>query len=152
MNILLTWLGNRDIENMEQEQNAALVSLATKSTIPFDKIVILSNKDEEKWGTFERFIKKRMAMVNRPSTDITVYKAHIHSPIDYKSISIETEKWISKLSEQADTLFINLTSGTPAMTTLSVIIGKGKNNTCFLTNKYWFPTTPIFNFHSLFVA
>lgn len=132
MNILLTWLGNRDIENMEQEQNAALVSLATKSAIPFDKIVILSNKDEEKWGTFERFIQKRMAMVNRPSTDITVYKAHIRSPIDYKSISIETEKWISKLSEQADTLFINLTSGTPAMTTLSVLIGKGKSNTCFL--------------------
>ena len=46
MHTLLTWLGNRDLENMEQEQNAAIVTLTTKSATPFDKIVILANKDE----------------------------------------------------------------------------------------------------------
>lgn len=132
MNTLLTWLGNRDIENMEQEQNAAIVSLATKSKVPFDKIVILSNKDEAKWDSFERFLKKRMAMISRPSEDIKIYLAQIQSPIDYQSISVETEKWITKLSEESDTLSINLTSGTPAMTTLSVLHGKGKSNTRFV--------------------
>lgn len=132
MNTLLTWLGNRDIENMEQEQNAAIVSLATKSKVPFDKIVILSNKDEAKWDSFERFLKKRMAMISRPSEGIKIHLAQIQSPIDYQSISVETEKWITKLSEESDTLSINLTSGTPAMTTLSVLHGKGKSNTRFV--------------------
>ena len=132
MHTLFTWLGNRDIENMEQEQNAAIVSLATKSEIPFDKIVILSNKDEDKWDSFERFLKKRMAMISRPSEDIKIHLAQIQSPIDYQSISVETEKWITKLSEESDTLSINLTSGTPAMTTLSVLHGKGKSNTRFV--------------------
>ncbi|MEC8350887.1 MAG: sigma-54-dependent Fis family transcriptional regulator, partial [Pseudomonadota bacterium] len=75
MHTLFTWLGNRDIENMEQEQSAAIVSLATKSEIPFDKIVILSNKDEAKWDSFERFLKKRMAMISRPSEDIKIHLA-----------------------------------------------------------------------------
>ena len=132
MHTLLTWLGNRDLENMEQEQNAAIVTLATKSPTSFDKIVILSNKDENKWHKFERFLKKRMAMINRPAQDIQVYKVNINSPIDYQTIATETESWITKLSEEADSLSINLTSGTPAMTTLSVLIGKGKANTQFI--------------------
>jgi len=117
---------------MEQEQNAAIVTLATKSPTSFDKIVILSNKDENKWHKFERFLKKRMAMINRPAQDIQVYKVNINSPIDYQTIATETESWITKLSEEADSLSINLTSGTPAMTTLSVLIGKGKANTQFI--------------------
>ena len=132
MHTLLTWLGNKDLENMEQDQNAAVSTLAIKSATPFDKIVILSNKDETKWNQFERFLKKRMAMSNRPAEDIQVYKVHITNPIDYQSIASETEKWITKLSEEADTLSINLTSGTPTMTTLSVLIGKAKVNTEFL--------------------
>ncbi|MFT6905602.1 MAG: transcriptional regulator with PAS, ATPase and Fis domain [Oleiphilaceae bacterium] len=132
MHTLLTWLGTKDLDNMLNDTNAAISTIAAKSEQPFDKIVILSNKDEDKWSHFERYLKKRMAIANRPDQDIQVHKAHIHSPIDYQSIAKVTDKWISKLSDEADTLSINLTSGTPAMTTLSVLIGKGKSNTHFL--------------------
>ena len=71
-------------------------------------------------------------MINRPSHKIKIHMVNIQSPIDYQSISTETEKWVTKLSEEADTLSINLTSGTPAMTTLSVLHGKGKSNTRFV--------------------
>lgn len=132
MNILLTWLGNKDLDNMELDQSAAIVTLATKSSQPFNKIVILSNQQEQKWHRFELFVQKRMATIGRPAEDIKIYNADIVSPIDYSSIATVTEKWISKLSEEADSLCINLTSGTPAMTTLSVLIGKGKANTQFV--------------------
>ena len=131
MHTLLTWLGTKDLENMLVEAHAAISTIALKSTISFDKIVILSNKDEDKWNQFECFLQKRMAIANRPNQDIQVYKAHIDSPIDYQSISKVADQWISKLSHEADTLSINLTSGTPTMTTLSVLIGKGKSNTRF---------------------
>ena len=136
MHTLFTWLGNRDIENMEADKSAAIVAMATKSQPPFDKIVILSNNREDlsqqKWREFEHFIKKRMLTINRPSNDINVHLAKIDSPIDYQSIAVETEKWINKLSEEASLLSINLTSGTPAMTTLAVLLGKSKTNTQFL--------------------
>ncbi len=132
MHILLTWLGNKDFENMQLDKDAAISNLAIKTKQPFDKIVILSNQFQDGWNDFERFLKKRMATINRPSSDIKIYPAKITSPIDYLAISIETKKWLTKLSEEADTLSINLTSGTPAMTALSVLLGKGKSNTRFL--------------------
>ena len=111
MHTLLTWLGNRDLDNMQQDKNAAIAGLAVKANPHFDKIVILANDKEESWSRFESFLKKRLATIGRPNSDIRIYKAHIDSPIDYPSIAKETEKWISKLSEEADTLSINLTSG-----------------------------------------
>jgi len=129
---LLTWLGNRDLENMQQDKNAAIATIALKAQPHFDKIVILANDKAETWSGFESFLSKRLAVSGRPYSDIQIVKVHIDSPIDYPTIAKETEKWISKLSEEATTLSINLTSGTPAMTTLSVLIGKGKANTQFL--------------------
>lgn len=112
------------------KKNASISTLAINSQTPFDKIVILSN--HKYWGKFEDFVKKRMATIGRPHHDIQVHKANIVSPIDYESIHQVTALWINKLSEEADSLSINLTSGTPAMTTLSVLIGKGKSNVQFL--------------------
>jgi len=133
VNILLSWLGTKDIDNMlDGEKNASISTLATNSQTPFDKIVILSNHQHKYWEKFEDFVKKRMATIGKPYHDIQVYKANIASPIDYESIHQVTALWINKLSEEADSLSINLTSGTPAMTTLSVLIGKGKSNVQFL--------------------
>tara|TARA_R110002033_G_C3896287_1_gene239489 strand:- start:10505 stop:12004 length:1500 start_codon:yes stop_codon:yes gene_type:complete len=132
MHTLLTWLGSKDLDNMQNNANAAIATIAAKAEQPFDKIIILSNKDEDKWTQFERFLKKCMSIINRPAIDIQIHNAHIDSPIDYPSIAKVTEKWINKLSEESETLSINLTSGTPTMTTLSVLIGKGKSNTRFL--------------------
>jgi transcriptional regulator with PAS, ATPase and Fis domain len=132
MHILLTWLGTRDIDNMLQDKNAAIAALAVKSEIPFDKIVVLATQRDEVWLDFERFIEKRLAVAGRPQSDIKVKQAHIVNPIDYPSIARETEKWLGKLSEEAERLTVNLTSGSPAMTVLSVLVGKGKNNVHFM--------------------
>ena len=132
MHILLSWLGHRDIECMPKDENAAIASLAVKSDIPFDKIVILASQRDEIWVDFERFIHKRLAIAGRPDAEVIVKPAHIVNPIDYPSIARETEKWIGKLSDEAELLTINLTSGTPAMTVLSVLAGKGKSNVQFV--------------------
>ncbi|MEM0514261.1 sigma-54 dependent transcriptional regulator [Pseudoalteromonas sp. YIC-827] len=132
LNTLLTWLGNKDLENMETEQSAAIVALAIKSPKPFDKIVILSNHQEAKWDRYERFLSKRLATIGRPHENISINKVSIMSPIDYPSIAKVTKHWVDRLSEEASTLSINLTSGTPAMASLSVLIGKAKTNVSFV--------------------
>jgi transcriptional regulator with PAS, ATPase and Fis domain len=117
---------------MLQDKNAAIAALAVKSEVPFDKIVILASQREDVWSDFERFIAKRLAVAGRPAADVTVKQAYIVDPIDYPSIARETEKWVGKLSEEADQLTINLTSGSPPMTVLSVLVGKGKSNVHFM--------------------
>lgn len=131
MKTLFTWLGKTDIENMEEETNAAISSIALKSKDPFDKIVIVSNTWDEKWHRYEKWLKKKLAFAHRPYEDVSVNRVFIASPIDYDSISKESQKWINKLSSECESLYINLTSGTPAMSAVSIILGKAKSNTYF---------------------
>ena len=44
----------------------------------------------------------------------------------------EASKWLHGLSKESSLLSINLTSGTPAMATLSVLVGSGIHNSNFV--------------------
>lgn len=132
MKILLTWLGNADLDKMEKNENASIASIAIKSAVSFDKIVILANKDDTKWNQFESFLIKRCSLSGKPHDDIKVNRAHLQSPINYNEVARVSKKWIQKLSDEADELYINLTSGTPTMSTMSVLIGKAKSNVKFI--------------------
>ena len=132
MNTLLTWLGKTDIDNMQQDQNAAISSIAIKNPKQFDKIVILSNAWDSHWDSYVKWLKLRMLRMGRPDQDISIVRVHIETPIDYFSISQVSQKWINKLSSESSELFINVTSGTPAMSTISILLGKAKSNTHFL--------------------
>ena len=132
MNTLYTWLGYRDVENMKQDQNAAVASLAIFNKTPFDRIVIFANTWEESWDKYEIWLRKRLSTIQRPSDNIKVYRADVTTAIDYPTIIKHTEKWLSKLSEESEHLYINLTSGSPAMTAASILVGKGKSNTIFI--------------------
>jgi len=132
VNTLYTWLGYRDVENMKQDQNAAVASLAIFNKTPFDRIVIFANTWEESWDKYESWLRKRLSTIQRPSDNIKVYRADVTTAIDYPTIIKHTEKWLSKLSEESEHLYINLTSGSPAMTAASILVGKGKSNTIFI--------------------
>lgn len=131
MNTLLTWLGTRDIESMSDGSSAAITSIVSHSPEHFDKIVILANQLEEKWHQFEKHLQKKIAILQKPVAEIEFIKARISSPIDYDDIAPVTDKYISHLSQNSTSLYINLTSGTPAMTALAVLIGKSKANVTF---------------------
>ncbi|MFT5294880.1 MAG: hypothetical protein ACI9VT_000900 [Psychroserpens sp.] len=73
MNTLYIWLGYRDIENMKQEQNAAISSLAIFNKTPFDRIVIFANTWEESWDKYEKCLRKRLS---RPCNKICVTAYH----------------------------------------------------------------------------
>lgn len=131
MKVLFTWLGKTDIENMEKDKSAAISSIALNHPDPFDKIVIISNAWDEKWHLYEEWLQGKLAKAFRPYSDVTINRVYIKTPIDYFTISKESQKWIDKLSAESESLYINLTSGTPAMSSVSIILGKAKSNTYF---------------------
>lgn len=131
MKVLFTWLGKTDIENMEKDKNAAISSIALNHPDPFDKIVIISNTWDEKWHLYEEWLQGKLAKAFRPYSDVTVNRVYIKTPIDYFTISKESQKWINTLSAESQSLYINLTSGTPAMSSVSIILGKAKSNIYF---------------------
>ncbi len=127
MATLLTWLGKTDLDNMKQDKHASISTIAIKGH-KVDQIVILANNWEEDWFDYENWLKKQLAIANRPNQNISIQRARIVSPIDYTSIARFIQKQLSTLAENTDQLYINLTSGTPAMSVISVLLGKGIAN------------------------
>lgn len=131
MNTLFSWLGQTDVNNMREDKNAAISQIAIKHSNPFDKILILADSWDEHWENYTKWLKRRMALIGRPDQDISIVRVNIETPIDYFSISQVSQKWINKLSSESTELYINVSSGTPAMSTISILLGKAKNNTHF---------------------
>ena len=132
MNTLLTWLGRTDIDLSLADEEAALATIALKNSKPFDKIVILANAWEGEWEDYLGWLKARLVKSRRPFDDVAIYKAKLKSPIDYETILNESNIWINKLSNESEKLTISLTSGTPAMTAMSVVLGKARANVEFI--------------------
>ena len=131
MSALFSWLGRTDLDKMKDSVPAAIASLALKHSYPFDKIVIMANTWEGEWDSYKTWLELTLERAGRPCDDIKIVAAQISSPIDYTSINVEAERWLNKLSKENDSIAINLTSGTPAMIAMSVLIAKGKSNTHF---------------------
>jgi transcriptional regulator with PAS, ATPase and Fis domain len=132
MNTLLTWLGSTDLNSAENDKEAAIATIAMKSTEPFDKIVILANAWETEWDDYLSWLKTRLAEAKRPFDNVIIQKAKIKNPIDYETILDQSAIWINKLSNESDKLTISLTSGTPAMIAIAVILGKARANVEFV--------------------
>ncbi|MBY6093972.1 sigma-54 interaction domain-containing protein [Ferrimonas balearica] len=124
MATLISWLGKADIDHMKLDHNAALASIALKSATPFDRIIIFGSAWEEDWEPYKAWLRKRLAVANRPFQDITIQRASLTSPIHYPSIARFTQRQLHKALEQDSHLTISLTSGTPAMITMAVLLGK----------------------------
>jgi transcriptional regulator with PAS, ATPase and Fis domain len=132
MNTLLTWLGKTDLDKSLEDIEAAIATIALKNDKAFDQIIILANTWEGEWEGYLSWLKTRLAGAKRPFSEITIQKAKIKNPIDYETIFEESKNWINKLSNDSESLTISLTSGTPAMISIAVILGKSRNNVRFV--------------------
>ena len=131
MKTLFTWFGQADIDGMKEDTSSPISNIALKHPEPFDQIVIISNIWEDERRKYIPWLEKKLAIAQRPFDVVEGHTVSITSPIDYVSISKQSQKWINKLSSESDKLYINLTSGSPAMSAVSIILGKGKPNTYF---------------------
>lgn len=124
MNILISWLGRTDVELMQQDKLAAIATMATRYSVVFDHILILATSWEETWDSYQKWLNKKLAIIQRP-TVAEIRRQHLNSPTDYQGIAAIMQRNLHQLAKPQKQLFINLTSGTPAMTAVSVLLGKG---------------------------
>jgi len=74
LNTLFSWLGQTDVNNMLDDNNAAISQIATKHPNPFDKILILASTWDEHWENYVKWLKCRMATIGRPDQAVmTLY-------------------------------------------------------------------------------
>lgn len=124
MNVLISWLGKTDIDHMQVDKFASIATLATKHNVIFDRITILANNWEEHWQRYEDWLNKQLAVIGRPA-NVEIIRQSLSSPTDYSAVAAIMQRHLAGLTQTPADIFINLTSGTPAMTAVSVLLGKG---------------------------
>jgi transcriptional regulator with PAS, ATPase and Fis domain len=131
MRVLLSWLGKMDLELMQADKLGALAAIAVKLPIEFDAIVILINNWHDQVDDYGNWLKKKLALNNKSNDQVVVIKSPIDNPTDYDAISQFMHAQLDELTTQCENVTINLTSGTPTMTAVSVLLGKGIYNCSF---------------------
>ncbi|PST95684.1 hypothetical protein C9I87_08500 [Photobacterium iliopiscarium] len=124
MKVLLSWLGRTDLDQMKLDKPASIATLILRGPF-FDEVVILASAWDDEWYDYKDWLKRKLACAGRSKTSIEIKRVRLTSPIDYLSITKVMQKQLSAVSSDSTQVYINLTSGTPAMTVVSVLLGKG---------------------------
>ncbi|MBF4353650.1 sigma 54-interacting transcriptional regulator, partial [Vibrio anguillarum] len=123
MATLLSWLGRTDLDQMKQDNPASIATIALKGKA-LDSIIILASTWEDEWCDYKEWLERKLACAGRSKTSVTIQRVRLASPIDYSAITKVMQKQLSKISAGSEHIYLNLTSGTPAMTVVSVLLGK----------------------------
>lgn len=123
MATLLSWLGRTDLDQMKLDKPASIATIALKGKT-LDSIIILASTWEDEWYDYEEWLKRKLACAGRSKTSVAIQRVRLASPIDYSAITKVMQKQLSKISAGSENIYLNLTSGTPAMTVVSVLLGK----------------------------
>ncbi|OLQ71228.1 histidine kinase [Photobacterium proteolyticum] len=123
MATLLSWLGRTDLDQMKLDKSASIATIALKGKT-LDRIIILASTWEDEWYDYKERLERKLACVGRSKTSVTILRVRLVSPIDYSSITKVMQKHLGKLSSDSEQIYLNLTSGTPAMAVVSVLLGK----------------------------
>lgn len=123
MATLISWLGRTDLDQMKLDNPASIATIALKGKT-LDSIIILASTWEDEWYDYEEWLKRKLACAGRSKTSVAIQRVRLASPIDYSAITKVMQKQLSKISAGSENICLNLTSGTPAMTVVSVLLGK----------------------------
>ncbi|EHH2455748.1 AAA domain-containing protein [Vibrio parahaemolyticus] len=124
MATLISWLGRTDLDQMKLDNLASIATIALKGKT-LDSIIILASTWEEDWHDYKEWLERKLACAGRSKTSVAIQRVRLVSPIDYSSITKVMHKQLGSVAPEADQVFLNLTSGTPAMTAVSVLLSKG---------------------------
>ncbi len=133
MDILFSWLGHTDLGNMQDDMDGPISQIACFSDREFLRIFIISNQRPEHWDPYKLWLKKRLAKHNKCSAEIEIcFAKGVKNVVDYGQLAVVTKQYLGELCQAENTVTINLTSGTGAMTAVSTLVGMGKTNCRFV--------------------
>lgn len=120
--ILFSWIGDKDLEAPEKNnQFGALYSIYLSNIAPFNKIILLTNRNNDKIQGYISWLKYKLS-----DKKISIYLEEFtenDDPTDYQFIYKKSEYTINKYQDSNSLLYFNLTSGTPTMSATWLLLG-----------------------------
>ena len=128
MNVLFTWFGNTDHNNFLNDKHASISTILTNNQQQFDEVHILDNQFKNDWTKYKQWLAKKLEEKEYPIPKIKFHQAKLKSPVDFKSIAENLNPLLEEYSKEGASIAINFTSGTPAMSSVSALLGYGVYN------------------------
>jgi len=119
--ILLSWLGNADINGQgSSDEPGPLIRILESDQYKY--LYLLHNQPQKDVDQYLSTIRSKFEL------EIISRQAHISSPVHFGDIYREFDATIEEAHQQNPDgeLFIQITSGTPAMAAVSILVGKAK--------------------------
>ncbi len=148
MEVLVSWIGTADLlsvvesapevvkekirkktKNRKPKDTGPLITLTSERI--FDEIHLLCDWDDD----IGSFFKEQLVKKSNTKGEVKVHFTTKLNPIRYEEIFRATDHFLEEVYrplKSSDTLFIFLTSGTPAMAAIWVLLGKTKYSAKFL--------------------
>jgi DNA-binding NtrC family response regulator len=122
--ILVSWIGQADLNAASQSANAGLGPVATAlEGSAFSRVVLLCNYPEEKVAPYRKWLK------SKTKCPIEITRVKLSSPTEFGEIYREAVRVVDGVLERPGPpaqLTFHISPGTPAMQTIWVILAKTK--------------------------
>jgi transcriptional regulator with GAF, ATPase, and Fis domain len=125
--VLISWVGNADLAGLNPEEAPGpLASILNHSK--FDKVYVLSNYRTEKVDAFYTNLNAQFDI------EVERHDVNLKDPTHYGDIYTVMDTLLKRItkSKAKPTVTIQVSSGTPSMTAVSILLGKAKYETQFL--------------------
>jgi transcriptional regulator with PAS, ATPase and Fis domain len=123
MDVLISWLGKKDIDESKGIRKGAIATIATSTEHKFDLIYILLDNKEyiKQWEVYYEWLNERLEKANKVcKVEHEIIKT-IQSPIDFEAVAIAFRPVMEKF--KGKDVIINLSSGTRAGSAISILLG-----------------------------
>ena len=127
MRILISWIGSKDIEGVGSPEAPGPLARIVQQ-FPFDEIHLLHNQSKKAANS----VKKAVGILACCSVEL--HAANLKSPIHFGDIYHALDGLLTNLASKhkKPEIFIQLASGTPAMSAVSILVGKTKYSARFI--------------------
>jgi len=124
----ISWVGRADLDGQDASNLGAIARILLDGEYHFDDAYLLLNSWLEEKDQYQYWLQSKLDEKGL-LTRLYIENIHISSPIDYSSIYRECDLVLRRRNKAESEITLALTSGTPAMIAIWLLLGKGVYNT-----------------------
>ncbi|MBY5947896.1 sigma-54 interaction domain-containing protein [Photobacterium rosenbergii] len=127
--VFVSWVGFNDLQAESTGEQGAILQCLLDADVAFDQIVLLATKIDSKTDDYYHWLQMQLSQQQRYQlATINILEVNVDSPIDHFSIYSSVNEVLEFYTQSSSIITIGISSGTPAMATVWMLLAKGVYN------------------------
>lgn len=127
--LFTSWIGFNDLKAEKSESQGSILSCLLNAELAYNKILLLTTNDDLSVMHYVKWLQTQLLVQKRyKHSKVKVIELEVVSPIDYFSIYSRVSEFLEFVTQQSSFITVGVSSGTPAMATVWLLLAKGVYN------------------------